>query len=223
MEYYNTDFALSTPPVVTELPRPLLRRLSGPGAGEPVWRLLRNQCAAALVLCALLLSMEFWWPSGVQTARKWLICQEVGPLEAAAQAFVQEVVQGDPCLRRRHSFLRGGAGLCLSPRLLTRSRMRVRISPWFPVLLCAFYRLDPVGCFWPFLGAAAIHEVGHCLAVLLCGGSIHSLALTARGAVLQTSPLSYRQEALCALAGPCAGFFAALLGPPGSLAGILGA
>ena len=67
------------------------------------------------------------------------------------------------------------------PRLLTRSRMRVRISPWFPVLLCAFYRLDPVGCFWPFLGAAAIHEVGHCLAVLLCGGSIHSLALTARG------------------------------------------
>ena len=66
------------------------------------------------------------------------------------------------------------------PRLLTRSRMRVRISPWFPVLLCAFYRLDPVGCFWPFLGAAAIHEVGHCLAVLLCGGSIHSLALTAR-------------------------------------------
>ena len=92
------------------------------------------------------------------------------------------------------------------PRLLTRSRMRVRISPWFPVLLCAFYRLDPVGCFWPFLGAAAIHEAGHCLAVLLCGGSIHSLALTARGAVLQTSPLSYRQEALCALAGPCAGF-----------------
>lgn len=66
MEYYNTDFALSTPPVVTELP------------------------------CALLLSMEFWWPSGVQTARKWLICQEVGPLEAAAQAFVQEVVQGTP-------------------------------------------------------------------------------------------------------------------------------
>ncbi|OLA31556.1 MAG: hypothetical protein BHW33_02065 [Firmicutes bacterium CAG:137_57_8] len=50
-----------------------------------------------------------------------------------------------------------------------------------------------------------VHPVyGICFA--LCGGSIHSLALTARGAVLQTSPLSYRQEALCALAGPCAGF-----------------
>ena len=94
------------------------------------------------------------------------------------------------------------------PRLLTRSRMRVRISPWFPVLLCAFYRLDPVGCFWPFLGAAAIHEVGHCLAVLLCGGSIHSLALTAGSPLRPGRPLRR--------------LFAALLGPPGSLAGILG-
>lgn len=96
MEYYNTDFTLSTPPVVTELPPP---PRPAPPAQEPesrFWKLLRNQCATALVLCALLLSMEFWWPSGVQTARKWLICQEVGPLEAAAQVFVQEVVQGTP-------------------------------------------------------------------------------------------------------------------------------
>ena len=155
--------------------------------------------------------MEFWWPSGVQTARKWLICQEVGPLEAAAQAFVQEVVQGTPVSDAVTAFCEEVLDH-VSPRLLTRSRMRVRISPWFPVLLCAFYRLDPVGCFWPFLGAAAIHEAGHCLAVLLCGGSIHSLAPDGGGAVLQTSPLSYRQEALCALAGPCAGFFALFFG-----------
>ena len=83
---------------------------------------------------------------------------------------------------------------------------RIKVSPWFPVLLCAFYRLDPVGCFWPFLGAAVVHEVGHCFAVLLCGGSIRALTLTAHGAVLATTRLSYRQEALCALAGPCAGF-----------------
>ena len=96
MEYYNTDFALSTPPVVTELPPPPPPAPPAQAPESRFWRLLRNQCAAALVLCALLLSMEFWWPSGVQTARKWLICQEVGPLEAAAQAFVQEVVQGTP-------------------------------------------------------------------------------------------------------------------------------
>ena len=89
----------------------------------------------------------------------------------------------------------------MSPhQLLIMPRTKVKVSPWFPVLLCAFYRLDPVGCFWPFLGAAAIHEAGHCLAVKLCGGSIHALSLTVRGAVLQTTPLSYRQEAICALA-----------------------
>ena len=85
MEYYNTDFALSTPPVVTELPPPPPPAPPAQAPESRFWRLLRNQCAAALVLCALLLSMEFWWPSGVQTA-----------LEAAAQAFVQEVVQGTP-------------------------------------------------------------------------------------------------------------------------------
>ena len=94
MEYYNTDFTLSSPPVVTELPPPPAAPAQEPESR--FWRLLRNQCATALVLCALLLSMEFWWPSGVQTARKWLICQEVGPVEAAAQVFVQEVVQGAP-------------------------------------------------------------------------------------------------------------------------------
>ena len=100
----------------------------------------------------------------------------------------------------------------MSPhQLLIMPRTKVKVSPWFPVLLCAFYRLDPVGCFWPFLGAAAIHEAGHCLAVKLCGGSIHALSLTVRGAVLQTTPLSYRQEAICALAGPCAGFLLLLL------------
>ena len=94
MEYYNTDFALSASPVVTELPPPPPPVPPMQKSESRLCRLVRNQCTAALVFCALLLSMEFWWPSGVQTARKWLVCQEVGPLEAAAQVFVQEVIQG---------------------------------------------------------------------------------------------------------------------------------
>ena len=86
MEYYNTDFALSASPVVTELPPPPPPVAPIQEPESRLWRLLRNQCTAALVFCALL--------SGVQTARKWLVCQEVGPLEAAAQVFVQEVIQG---------------------------------------------------------------------------------------------------------------------------------
>ena len=205
MEYYNTDFALSTPPVVTELPPPPSSGASGPGAGEPVLRAPAEPVRSR--------------PGALRPASVY------GILVAIRRSDSQKMadMSGGGSPRSRRSGIRPGGcpgdpvsdavtAFCeevldyVSPRLLTRSRMRVRISPWFPVLLCAFYRLDPVGCFWPFLGAAAIHEAGHCLAVLLCGGSIHSLALTARGAVLQTSPLSYRQEALCALAGPCAGF-----------------
>ena len=59
MEYYNTDFALSTPPVVTELPPPPPPAPPAQAPESRFWRLLRN-------------------------------------LEAAAQAFVQEVVQGTP-------------------------------------------------------------------------------------------------------------------------------
>ena len=86
------------------------------------------------------------------------------------------------------------------------SMPRLKVSPWLLIFLCLFYRLDPVGCFWPFLAAGAIHELAHCLAVLLCGGKITALRLGPAGAVMETSPLSYGQEALCALAGPIAGF-----------------
>lgn len=50
---------------------------------------------------------------------------------------------------------------------------RVRINPFLPVLLCLMYRLDPVGCFWPFLVTAAVHELSHGLAITLQGGVIH--------------------------------------------------
>lgn len=82
----------------------------------------------------------------------------------------------------------------------------IHISPWLPVVLCALYRLDPVGCFWPFLAATALHELGHALAILLCGGKIRSLQLGPGGAVMTAAYLSYLQEALCALAGPAVSF-----------------
>ena len=96
MEYYNTDFMALNPAPITELPPPAQPEQTEQEPESRFWRLLRGQCVAALVICALLLSMEFWWPAGAQTARKWLVCQEVGPLEAAAQVFVPEVTQGTP-------------------------------------------------------------------------------------------------------------------------------
>lgn len=90
---------------------------------------------------------------------------------------------------------------------------RVRINPFLPVLLCLMYRLDPVGCFWPFLVAAAVHELSHGLAVTLQGGVIHQVHLGLNGATLETCGLSYRAEAISALAGPVSGFLLAIFSP----------
>ena len=53
--------------------------------------------------------------------------------------------------------------------------------------------------------AAAIHELGHILSVLLCGGRIHRIRLHPGGAQILAAPLAPGQELLCILAGPGAG------------------
>ena len=53
--------------------------------------------------------------------------------------------------------------------------------------------------------AAAIHELGHILSVLLCGGRIHRIRLHPGGAQIHAAPLAPGQELLCILAGPGAG------------------
>lgn len=63
------------------------------------------------------------------------------------------------------------------------------------------------------LGAAVVHELGHCLALWLLGGSVKGLRLSALGAVLMTDQnrLSYGRELICVLAGPGANLLSALL------------
>lgn len=63
---------------------------------------------------------------------------------------------------------------------------------------CDTQRLLPAA-----LCAAAIHELGHCAAIWAVNGRITLLRLSAVGAELQLEgTLSYRQELICALAGP---------------------
>ena len=53
------------------------------------------------------------------------------------------------------------------------------------------------------LCAAAMHELGHCAAIWAVNGRITLLRLSAVGAELRLEgTLSYRQELICALAGP---------------------
>lgn len=73
------------------------------------------------------------------------------------------------------------------------------------------------GGFWLLVGAlllaAAVHELGHLLAIRALGGRVTRLQLTSLGAVLRTRRAglcSYREECLVALVGPLASFLLAL-------------
>ncbi len=83
--------------------------------------------------------------------------------------------------------------------------MKLHLSPWVPAALCLAYHFFPEGAFLPFLIATCVHELGHIIPIVLVGGSIRSMRLSLRGAVLETEGLSDRQEAVCAIAGPLAG------------------
>lgn len=62
------------------------------------------------------------------------------------------------------------------------------------------------------LGAAAVHELGHWLALRLLGAAVTGFRLSALGAVLETDSgrLSYGGELAAVLAGPAANLLAAL-------------
>jgi len=81
-------------------------------------------------------------------------------------------------------------------------RNKLSISTGFIAFLCIYYYLDPMRSFVPFVISGGLHELGHMLMLRILGGRIHKLRLFATGAVLETSQLSYRQELLCAAAGP---------------------
>ncbi len=62
------------------------------------------------------------------------------------------------------------------------------------------------------MAAAAVHEICHAIAVVLCGGSIRSVSLGARGARMDVAIPSPVKELLCALAGPMGSLLLLLVG-----------
>ncbi len=83
---------------------------------------------------------------------------------------------------------------------------RIDISPAFVAFVCAYYYFDPVGTFAPFFLAAALHEIGHIIALSIFRIKIHSIRLRMSGAQIETAPLSYLQELFVATAGPAVNF-----------------
>lgn len=81
-----------------------------------------------------------------------------------------------------------------------RDFVRVDVSA---CLMGAFLLLTlPLNWLLSALAAAAFHELCHGAAILLLGGRIWGVRISAGGAVMETEPLSSGKELVCALAGP---------------------
>lgn len=81
---------------------------------------------------------------------------------------------------------------------------KIDLAPGFAAALCVLRLVAEPEAFTAFLAAAAAHEAGHLLTLRLLGAEISSVRLGFLDARIGTNTLGYREEALCALAGPAA-------------------
>lgn len=79
------------------------------------------------------------------------------------------------------------------------------IEPGFCLLAALAVLIVPFPWLIGLVLAMAVHEMGHYLALKLCGVPVRCLRLTARGAILEVGHISGWIEFGCALAGPMAG------------------
>ena len=78
----------------------------------------------------------------------------------------------------------------------------IDLRPGFCVFVIVLAALDRGGSMLPVLGAMALHELAHILAMLALGGRIRGMTLRFVDLRIAAVGLSYRQELLAALAGP---------------------
>jgi len=89
----------------------------------------------------------------------------------------------------------------------------------FILLTAVFYLIDNEGIFTAALIAALVHELGHIMAIKICGAKMDKIYLSVYGAKIDMKLypiISYKREIIIALAGPTAG---AIFGVLLSLAG----
>ena len=83
--------------------------------------------------------------------------------------------------------------------------MVIEAEGGFWIVLGLMVLLFPLRITCGIMLAAAIHELGHITALVLCGGKVRRIRLRPGGARIYAAPLSPGQELLCILAGPGAG------------------
>ena len=88
---------------------------------------------------------------------------------------------------------------------------RIQVGDSFILMAALVGFLDESGLAPLFFLAAALHEMGHALAVLFCGGTFIQLRLTAAGGVIRyrLPRISMLKDVCIAAAGPAFGLLAA--------------
>lgn len=84
----------------------------------------------------------------------------------------------------------------------------------FVILIAVLYLLDTKNILIFGLFAAVIHEIGHILAVWMCGGYIENIQISAFGANIELTAypmLSYQREIVIAIGGPLLGLLSAIV------------
>lgn len=75
----------------------------------------------------------------------------------------------------------------------------------FYIFAAALLLLIPLRIAFAWMLAVAVHELCHYIALKFFGISVYAVKIRGMGVVMETSELSGRPEALCALAGPLGG------------------
>lgn len=86
-----------------------------------------------------------------------------------------------------------------------RSKTQITVTPGAWILSALMLLILPLNWLLAAATAAFFHELCHYFALRLCGIPIFRVQISGRGAVMDTAPMTLRQEFFCALAGPLGG------------------
>ena len=84
-------------------------------------------------------------------------------------------------------------------------RDRMTVSPAMFILLPTAVLLLPIRWVMAWIMAVAVHELGHYMALRLCGVPVFALTVSPAGVKMEIGQLQGREALLCALAGPIFG------------------
>ena len=93
----------------------------------------------------------------------------------------------------------------ISANLLSKMDRKLWITADFYIGLAVALLILPLPWLGAWLLASAFHEFCHYAVLRLCGGTVVQLRVSAKGALMETTPLSRGKEAMCAYAGPIGG------------------